>query len=156
MKLGWAIFGGIIICMAAAAIGSIANISAIPAWYETLKRPTWNPPSWLFGPVWTALYIMMGIAVGLVWVQRMNPTAQLGVKLFAIQLILNIAWSWLFFGLRSPLLGLIDIALLWSAIVATMLIFFRVSSFAGWLLVPYLAWVSFASVLNATIWWMNR
>lgn len=121
-------------------------------WYQELEKPSWNPPGWLFGPVWTLLYILMGIAVWMVWRERGFST---GVYLFVIQLVLNALWSWLFFGLNRPDLAFFEIVLLWGLILATMILFWRVRPAAGALFVPYLLWVSFASVLNHTLWKLN-
>jgi benzodiazapine receptor len=122
------------------------------AWYEQLTKPTLNPPNWVFGPVWTALYLMMAIAAWLVW-RADGRTQPLG--LFAIQLSLNAVWSALFFGLHHPGWALVDIALLWVAVAATLASFWRSNTIAGCLLVPYLAWVTFASYLNFMIWRLN-
>ncbi len=121
-------------------------------WYQELEKPSWNPPGWLFGPVWTLLYILMGIAVWMVWRERGFST---GLYLFIAQLVLNALWSWLFFGLNRPDLAFFEIILLWGLILATMILFWRVRPAAGALFVPYLLWVSFASVLNHTLWKLN-
>ncbi|HOP27388.1 MAG TPA: tryptophan-rich sensory protein [Candidatus Sabulitectum sp.] len=121
-------------------------------WYQGLEKPSWNPPSWVFGPVWTLLYILMGIAVWLVWKERGFSA---GVYLFIAQLVLNAVWSWLFFGLNRPDLAFYEILVLWVLILATMIVFWRVRPAAGALFVPYILWVSFASVLNHTLWKLN-
>jgi tryptophan-rich sensory protein len=121
-------------------------------WYQGLEKPSWNPPSWVFGPVWTLLYILMGIAVWLVWKERGFST---GVYLFIAQLVLNAVWSWLFFGLNRPDLAFYEIVVLWLLILLTMMVFWRVRPAAGALFIPYLLWVSFASVLNHTLWKLN-
>jgi len=146
----------ILVCLAAAGLGAAATTPEIEGWYRTIAKPAWNPPSWVFGPVWTTLYVMMGIAAWVVWqqaglVKRGGPLA-----LFAVQLVLNVAWSWIFFGLHQPGWAFAEIIVLWLAIAATMAAFFYYSQAAGWLLTPYLAWVSFAAVLNFTIWQLNR
>lgn len=145
------------ICLAAGAIGGLSTASSVGSWYAGLNKPSFNPPSWVFGPVWTTLYILMGLAAWLVWLRRAEHA---GVKwalvIFAIQLVLNVAWSFLFFGLRSPLAAFVDLVVLWIAILATVMAFARVSSTAAALLIPYLLWVSFAGVLNFTIWQLNR
>jgi translocator protein len=123
------------------------------AWYATLEQPAWAPPNWVFGPVWTALYLSMGLAAWLVWRQRGLDRAAHGIYL--VQLTLNAMWSWIFFGLQSPGLAFAEILLLWMAIVATVTLFWRVRPLAGGLLLPYLGWVSFAAVLNGTIWRLN-
>ncbi len=125
-------------------------------WYAGLSKPAWNPPGWLFGPVWTTLYALMAVAAWLVW-RRGGWRAQRGpLGLYLVQLALNAAWTPLFFGLRWPLAGLVDIVLLLAAVVATLAAFVRVRRWAGLLLVPYLLWVSFATVLNFTLWQLNR
>lgn len=121
-------------------------------WYGSLEKPHWNPPGWIFGPVWTALYLMMATAAWLVW-KRDGWRKPMFLYLF--QLILNAAWTPLFFGAHAPGWALLDIIALWFAILLTLLAFLRVSKPAGWLLVPYLAWVSFATFLNHTLWRMN-
>lgn len=143
------------LCFAAAALGSAATYPRIDDWYAALAKPSWTPPNWVFGPVWTVLYIAMALAAWLVWRQRGWAGARLPLLLFGVQLGLNVAWSWLFFGLRSPGLGFADIILLWIAIAATLVAFWRRSRIAGLLFVPYLAWVTFATALNFSIWRMN-
>jgi tryptophan-rich sensory protein len=143
------------VCLGAGGLGAIATTPEIQGWYKTLAKPTWNPPDSVFGPVWTTLFVLMGVAAWLVWQQGGRKVATLPLALFALQLVLNIAWSWIFFGLHQPGWAFVEIVVLWLAILATTLAFFRCSKLAGWLLVPYLAWVSFASVLNFTIWRMN-
>jgi tryptophan-rich sensory protein len=142
---------------AAAAIGSLATGSSVSTWYAALRKPAFAPPNWLFGPAWTVLYVAMAVAAWLVWKQGLGvPGVRLALGAYLLQLALNAAWSGLFFGLRSPLAGLLGIALLWLAILATVLFFFRVSASAGVLMLPYIAWVSFAAVLNAAILALNR
>lgn len=135
-------------------MGGVVTAKAIPGWYRELKKPSWNPPNWLFGPVWTALYICMGIASWLVW--RSEGFGGSWVWIYGIQLFLNAIWSWVFFGLKRLDLALINIALLWIAIVICMVAFWQISMVAGLLFVPYLLWVSFASGLNFRIWALNR
>ena len=150
-----ALAGFIALSFAAAALGGFWTSPAIPTWYQEIAKPSWTPPSWLFGPVWTLLYLAMGVAAWLVW-KRGGWSAQRGaLTLFLVQLALNAAWSGLFFGLRNPALGLAGIALLWLAILLTLLAFRRVSAAAAWLFVPYLAWVTFAAALNFSIWRLN-
>jgi tryptophan-rich sensory protein len=147
----------IVACLAAGAIGSVFTRSAIPTWYATLEKPAFNPPNWLFAPVWTLLYIMMGIAAFLVWRKGLeNRQVRIALIVFLIQLVLNALWSVVFFGLESPLYGLIVISALWVAILFTVLKFFRISSVASVLMWPYLLWVTFAAVLNVSIWLLNR
>lgn len=123
-------------------------------WFEQLNRPAWDPPNWVFGPVWTVLYILMGIAAWLVW-DCCRDRARTAITLFVVQLVFNAAWSAIFFGLQSPGLAFAEIIVLWALIVATTVAFWRHRTAAGVLLLPYLAWVSFAAVLNFTIWRMN-
>ena len=126
------------------------------AWYRHLAKPTWNPPNSIFAPVWTVLYLLMAIAAWLVWKRAGVADALLPLTLFLVQLLLNAAWSWLFFGLHRPDAALIDIVVLWVLILATLLAFWSREPLAGVLLLPYLAWVSFATALNWAIWRMNR
>lgn len=142
-------------CFAVAAIGSSVTTPEIGGWYATLQKPPFNPPNWIFGPVWTLLYAMMAVAAWLVWRRQGVTGARGALALFVLQLLLNLAWSILFFGLRSPGAALVDILLLWSAILLTSRTFAIHSRPAGLLLLPYLAWVSFAAVLNGWIWWHN-
>jgi len=126
-------------------------------WYADLDKPFFNPPNWIFGPVWATLYIMMGISAYLVWQKDINSKAvRIVLVCFIVQPFLNAIWTPLFFGLHSPLLGLIDIVLLLNAIIVTVFAFFQISRPAALLLIPYLAWVSFATILNASIYLLNR
>lgn len=153
----WKLVVSIVACLAAGGIGSIFTRSAIPTWYATLEKPAFSPPNWLFAPVWTFLYILMGVAAFLVWRQGSgNRRVSSALIVFLIQLILNALWSVVFFGLESPLYGLIVISLLWVAILVTVIQFFKISRVASALLWPYLLWVAFAAVLNSSIWLLNR
>jgi benzodiazapine receptor len=125
-------------------------------WYAALSKPRWNPPNWLFGPVWGILYILMAIAAWLVWRRIDLPGAGLALGLYAVQLGLNAAWSWLFFGRNQLGWALVEILMLLAAILATLIAFWRVDPVSGYLLLPYLLWVAFASFLNFTLWRMNR
>lgn len=146
----------IVICEAAGILGSIFTMSEIPTWYATLAKPALNPPSWIFGPVWTTLYAMMGIAVFLVWQKGTHKKeVRNALGIFAIQLALNTAWSILFFGLHNPFLALIDIVLMWCAIAVTIRVFYKITKPAAYLLIPYILWVSFATYLNYSIWMLN-
>jgi translocator protein len=145
------------ICLLAGAFGAIFTTQSIPDWYATIAKPSFNPPNWIFGPVWTLLYIMMGISAFMVWKKGIeDPRGRFSILVFLFQLLLNATWSVLFFGFRSPFAGLMGIVLLWAAIFLTVFSFFKISKPAGWLLIPYLGWVSFAVVLNYFIWAMNR
>jgi tryptophan-rich sensory protein len=124
-------------------------------WYAELSKPSWNPPNWLFGPVWSVLYLLMAIAAWLVWREGGLAGAAVPLGLFVVQLALNAAWSWIFFGRHELGLALIEILVLWAAIVATMIAFWRVRPLSGILLVPYLLWVTFAAFLNFTLWRLN-
>ena len=144
--------GWLLLPFAAAAVGT----RFMPgAWYASLVKPAWNPPNWIFGPVWTLLYVLMGVAAWLVWRRVGWSGARLALGLFIVQLVLNAAWSWLFFGLHRPDLAFVDICALWGLILAVAVLFGRVDRLAAALLVPYLAWVGFATVLNFTIWRLN-
>lgn len=150
--------------LAAPIIGGLATASSVSTWYrEELTLPPWNPPSWVFGPVWTTLYVLMALAALLVWRRLAERTGRsldrsmrLPFGLYALQVALNALWPVLFFGLRSPGTALVQIVPLIVAIAATFWAFWRVRPVAAWLLTPYLGWTLFAGVLNATIWWMNR
>ena len=146
----------IAICLLVAGAGGLFTAGSVEQWYPTLQKPAWTPPSWLFAPVWTILYLMMAIAAWLVWRRRKAEKAKWALCLFILQLALNAAWSPLFFGLKNPLAGLLDIVPLWAAILATLIHFRKISAAAGALLVPYWLWVSYATALNGAIWWMNR
>jgi benzodiazapine receptor len=147
----------IIICLAAGFIGSIFTNRQIPTWYAALKKPSFSPPNWLFGPVWTALFILMGISLFLVWRKGLSyDGVKIAIIIFGIQLILNILWSILFFGFKSPLAGFIEIIILWILILITILVFYPIAKPAALLLLPYILWVSFASILNFSLWRLNR
>lgn len=144
----------ILICFIAAAFGSYFTDTG--SWYDNLNKPSFNPPSWVFGPVWTTLYILMGIAAGLIWHRGLQePGVKTALILFITQLLLNALWSFSFFGLQSPLAGLINILLLVFVLAITLLMFFKIQRVAGVLLSPYLAWTLFAAFLNWQILGMN-
>lgn len=171
----------VVICESVGIAGTFFTTPTLDNWYLTIQKPSWNPPGWLFGPVWTCLYLMMGVSVWLIWSQytvalQNNTIAPAGNDMtatpathlhgkttsftlcfvcFAIQLVLNGIWTPLFFGLKNPGLAFADICALWLAIVATIVVFYRVNKLASWLLIPYWCWVSFASVLNFTLWQLN-
>lgn len=142
----------LVLCQAAGAIGGFFTTRKIPTWYAGLVKPPFNPPSWVFGPVWTLLYLLMGYAFYLIWI---GPASTAGrskaLIFFLVQLVLNVLWSYFFFELKRPWWAVAEMAFLWSAIVLTLSAFFPLSTRAGWLLVPYLAWVSFAFLLNWAI-----
>jgi len=145
-------------CLAAGYFGSLATQSSIKTWYPTLVKPAFNPPNLVFPVVWSFLYVIMGIAGGIVWsrIDFDNERVKKALLFFAIQLVLNVLWSFLFFGLKNPLLALIEIALLWLMIYETWMLFSKIDKIAGYLFIPYLLWVAFAAVLNANIWWLNK
>ncbi len=146
----------IAVCEIAGAIGAIFTFPAIETWYAGLQKPSFSPPNTVFGPVWTILYLLMGVSLYLIIKKGIKARQEKeAVIIFGVQLGLNFLWSILFFGLKSPLFALADIALLWVAILATIIAFFRISKKAAFLLVPYLLWVSFALVLNFTILILN-
>jgi tryptophan-rich sensory protein len=154
--LGALIFA-ILLPLLVGGLGGLVTAGAVREWYPTLARPSFAPPSWVFGPVWTLLYLAMGVASRLVWRSgSTRPDVRGALVLYAVQLALNLAWSCLFFGLRRPLLALIEIVVLLGVIVATALRFAAVSNAAGLLMLPYVAWVAFATLLNAGFWWLNR
>ena len=148
----------LIICLAISYFSGTVTREAITDWYPTLIKPSFNPPNWIFAPVWTALYIMMGIAAGLVWnkIEVQKEAVKKALIFFAIQLGLNALWSYLFFGLHNPMLAGLEIVVLWLMIYETYVQFSKMNKIAGYLLVPYIAWVSFAAILNASIWWLNK
>lgn len=138
--------------------GTYFTASSVGTWYAELHKPVYTPPSWLFAPVWTLLYLFMAVAMWLVWRQEeAQEVAQVTPPqmMWAAQLVLNLGWSVIFFGLREPGLALVEIILLWSAVLATTFVFFRVSRPAGLLMAPYLLWLTFAAVLNFGIWYGN-
>ena len=146
----------IILCLAVGSIGSYFTVPSIPTWYATLVKPSFSPPNFIFAPVWTTLYILMGISVYLVWSEGINKRAvKVAVGIFVVQLFLNLLWSVFFFGLRSPSLALAGIVILWIAILLTMIKFYKISKPAMYLLIPYLSWVSFATILNLFIVLLN-
>ena len=146
----------IAVCFLAAAIGGFATGSSVNDWYAEIRKPSWNPPDWIFGPVWTVLYLMMGVSAWLVWKQSGFKDAGTALFVFATQLVLNTTWSVIFFGLRQPGWALVEILALWTSIVLTIFLFSKHSKPAAALLVPYLLWVTFATVLNYAIWSLNQ
>jgi tryptophan-rich sensory protein len=142
------------VTFAAAGAGGVASANAA-GFYQSLSRPGWAPPPWLFGPVWTILYLMIGIAAWLVWRERGFTGARTALALFVVQLIANALWTWIFFAWQRGALAFAEILVLWILIVVTMLMFWRVRRIAGALFIPYLAWVTFASALTYSIWQLN-
>lgn len=145
----------VVISQAAGAIGSLFTVQNIQTWYAGLNKPSFNPPNYLFGPVWITLYFMMGIAFFLVWKNSGKFDVKVPAILFITQLVLNALWSIIFFGMKNPMLGFFEIIILWVFIVLCVIKFYPVSKIAAWLLIPYLLWVSFASVLNFKLWMLN-
>lgn len=145
----------LIFCQLPGLIGSYFTVSAIPGWYSGLNKPWFNPPNYLFGPVWFALYILMGISLFLVWNSKSNINKGSSFIIFSIQLFLNAIWSIIFFGMKSPGLAFVEIVLLWLFILISIVKFYPISKPASYLLIPYLIWVSYASVLNFSIWRLN-
>ena len=140
----------------AGVVGSVFTVPSISTWYATLARPELAPPNWVFGPVWTTLFALMGVAAFLVWQKGLNrKDVRVALWVFFLQLVLNTLWSIVFFGLHSPGAALIEIAILWVSILATILTFYKVSKAAAYLLLPYIVWVTFAAYLNYAIWALN-
>jgi benzodiazapine receptor len=148
----------VVTCLAVGYFSGMVTRSAITTWYPTLVKPSFNPPNWVFAPVWSMLYAMMGVAAGLVWnrIEQESAAVKSALIFFAIQLALNALWSFLFFGLKNPMLAGIEIIILWLMIYETYAQFSKINKIAGYLFIPYLLWVSFAMVLNGSIWWLNR
>jgi translocator protein len=158
MSLGRSLLGmagWIVLSQAAGLVGMLLSGRRVPEYYQSLHKPTWSPPGWIFGPVWGILFTMMGIAAWRVWEHHNQPGAFVALGLFAVQLILNSAWSGIFFGLRKPRAAVYELGALWVAIAATTLWFWRIEPLGGLLLLPYLGWTAFAGLLNARIVQMN-
>ncbi len=152
----WAgLAGWVLLALAVGAVAGWLTSASVKTWYPSLVKPTWTPPPWLFAPVWTVLYVAMGVAAWLVWIRGGFRAAKVALSLYLVQLALNAAWSGIFFGLRAPGLAFAEIAVLWLAIALTVSAFSRVSRPAAWLLLPYHAWVSFAAALDFRIWQLN-
>ena len=152
----------IVISQLAGVVGSVFTVSSIPTWYAALQKPSFNPPNWIFGPAWTTLYLLMGVAAFLIWSSYAKATdgqsrkrIKIALGIFGCQLILNALWSIIFFGLHSPLWAFVEIIFLWLAIFATIIAFYKISRPAAYLLLPYILWVSFASILNFSILILN-
>ena len=145
----------IALCLGVSALGGLATATSVGTWYQGLQKPPFNPPDWVFAPVWTTLYVLMGTAAWRIWRRRGVEDNRLALTLFAIQLALNLVWSFLFFGLQRIDLALLEIVLLLLAIAATIALFWPIDRWAAWLLAPYLLWVGFATLLNASLWILN-
>lgn len=146
----------IAICQLAGFIGSIFTSPSIPTWYASLNKPVFNPPSWIFAPVWTTLFFLMGVSLYLVWEKGLKEKkVKIALGFFSAQLLLNVLWSVIFFGLQQPLYAFIEIIILWTAILLTILKFYKISKPAAYLLMPYTLWVGFAAVLNYSLWMIN-
>lgn len=142
----------ILVCLIIGFTGSLATTPAIPTWYQTLNKPLFSPPNWIFAPVWTTLYILMGVSLYLIWKKGFkNKKNKIAIQFFLIQLGLNLMWSFLFFGFQNPLLAFFEIIILWGAILLTIVKFYKISKVSAYLLLPYILWVSFASFLNLFI-----
>lgn len=148
----------LLVCLAVGYSASTVTRPSVESWYPTIVKPVFNPPNWIFMPMWTLLYILMAVAAGLVWdkIKQQTEEVKKALLFFIIQLTLNVIWSYLFFGLKNPLLALIEIVILWLMIYETYLKFVKINKTVGYLLIPYLAWVGFATILNASIWWLNK
>lgn len=140
----------------AGVIGTIFTMPAIPSWYASLQKPFFSPPSWIFAPVWLALYTLMGISAYLIWINGLDrKEVKTALAIFGAQLVLNTLWSIVFFGMHSIFAGLLTIILLWILIALTIFEFYKISKTSAWLLIPYIFWVSFAAVLNYSLWAIN-
>ena len=157
----WKLIIAVVVSELAGIIGSVFTTPSIAGWYAGLVKPALNPPAWVFGPVWTTLFALMGVSAWLVWssyakaLEDKKKGIKIALALFGLQLALNALWSIIFFGLHSPGAALIEIIFLWLAILATMITFAKISKPAAWLLLPYILWVSFAMYLNYSIWILN-
>lgn len=145
----------LIIPLAIGFTGSFFTSSSVNTWYTTLNKPSFNPPNWIFAPVWTTLFILIGISFYIAWSKGFSMPKRLPVIIYFLNLILNLLWSLLFFGLKTPLIAFIEIIVLWIIIIVNIIIFYRISKASGILMIPYLLWVSFASVLNYFIYHLN-
>ena len=155
IKNAWALAGFVALCLAIGAVSGAVTSASVGTWYAELEKPAFNPPDWVFGPVWTVLYLMMAFAAWRVWRLRGLVGARTALGVWAVQLALNLCWSLVFFGLRMPGAALAEIGALLAAIALTLTLFWRLDPLAGVLLVPYAVWVGFAALLNAAIWRMN-
>jgi benzodiazapine receptor len=138
------------------AIAGLFTAEAVPEWYETLNRPPFNPPNWLFGPVWTTLYILLGISLFLIWKQSASKERNLAIFVFLLQQALNFGWSFIFFYFNMIGFALIEIILLWISIIIMLVLFYKIKPMAAYINIPYLIWVTFATILNASYYLLNR
>lgn len=147
----------VVACLTIGFLGSLITQQSVTTWYPTLEKPFFNPPNWLFAPVWTILYILMGIAAGLIWnkIETEKEAVKKALLFFIIQLLLNLFWSYLFFGLKNILLASVEIVILWLIIFETYVLFKRIEPKTGYLLLPYLAWTTFAAILTFSIYYLN-
>lgn len=145
----------IIVCQLTGILGALLTMDSVNTWYRTLEAPSFNPPSWVFGPVWTVLYLLMGISLFIIWNKPNIVGKRRAMQVFFVQLVLNGLWSPLFFGLKSPTLAFAEIVILWFTIIGTIILFWKISRPAAYLLVPYLLWVTFASILNFSFMVLN-
>jgi len=151
------LIAAVLFCIIVGSIGSLVTISGPDSWYANLAKPFFAPPNWVFAPVWIMLFMLMGISLYLIWqCGTEKPEVRTALAIFGVQFFLNVIWSFLFFGLKSPLLGLADIVILWLMIAATIAAFYRVKRSAAYLLIPYIAWVTLAAALNGAVYFMNR
>ena len=151
------LIAAVLFCIIVGSIGSLVTISGPDSWYANLAKPFFAPPNWVFAPVWITLFTLMGISLYLIWQSGTEkPEVRKAFAIFGMQFFLNVIWSFLFFGLKSPLLGLADIVILWLMIAATIAAFYRVKRSAAYLLIPYIAWVTLAAALNGAVYFMNR
>ena len=146
----------ILLPLSLGAIAGMFTSQSVPEWYATLNRPSFNPPNWIFGPVWTTLYILMGISFFLVWKQEESKVRNRAILIFLLQLMLNFAWSFIFFYFNMIGLALVEIILLWISIVMMLVVFYKIKPIASYINIPYLLWVTFATVLNASYYILNR
>ncbi len=151
------LLGCVVLCEAAGIIAAALTAQSVRTWYPTIVKPSFTPPNWLFGPAWTILYALMGIALYLVWQKaEQGVVVRTAVIVFFVQLGLNALWSFIFFGMQSPFWAFVEIVLLWMCILTTIILFWKISTTASLLLVPYILWVTYASVLTFAIWQLNR
>lgn len=146
----------VLLSVALGSLGGLFTLSEIPVWYAGLQKPSFNPPNWIFGPVWTVLYFLMGVSFYLVWKENKSSERNRAMGWFGVQFLLNFCWSMIFFHFHQTGWAMVEIIFMWVAILITLLQFGKISSLAAWLLVPYISWVSFASVLNYAIWQLNH